>query len=385
MAITDNFIATGTQLKIEKPTKGMVATVCDSIEGPIVKLYDGSVKRINSTSEAKSIYKEVEEIIYLGDLLFPFSDLANRNANLIKPGYVEEWWKLGLREKNPDVEKRINPFEITLDQAIQISLENNIPLNPKFILFWTQISKEELFGLIDWFKYSRISKKIILPYTKLDRERFALGKRALELLGVEHDVSLENVVLDKETSRMFFANLGFNLWLLEKEEFLLNEFIDWGNIKDKLEDSVNTLSFINSVSKLEIKDKAGDFIGTRMGRPEKAKLRKLTGSPNILFPVGKEGGRLRSVYEAMNCGGVHSRFPINFCEKCNKETIYQVCRDCGSKAEKRYYCRECDLKKSSPCEEHKNSVAYASSLLDLKNYFKKAQANIGMKTEEFLS
>ncbi len=382
MAITDNFIATGTQLKIEKPTKGMVATVCDSIEGPIVKLYDGSVKRINSTSEAKSIYKEVEEIIYLGDLLFPFSDLANRNANLIKPGYVEEWWKLDLREKNPDVEKRINPFEITLDQAIQISLENNIPLNPKFILFWTQISKEELFGLIDWLKYSRISKKIILPYTKLDRERFALGKRALELLGVEHDVSLENVVLDKETSRMFFANLGFDLGLFEKEEFLLNEFIDWGNIKDKLEDSVNTLSFINSVSKLEIKDKAGDFIGTRMGRPEKAKLRKLTGSPNILFPVGKEGGRLRSVYEAMNCGGVRSDFPINFCEKCNKETIYQVCEDCGSKAEKRYYCRECDLKKSSPCEEHKNSVAYASSLLDLKNYFKKAQANIGMKTEE---
>ena len=84
----------------------------------------------------------------------------------------------------------------------------------------------------------------------------------------------------------------------------------------------------------------------------------------------------------MNCGGVRSDFPINFCEKCNKETIYQVCEDCGSKAEKRYYCRECDLKKSSPCEEHKNSVAYASSLLDLKNYFKKAQANIGMKTEE---
>ena len=37
MAITDSFIAVGTQLKIEKPTKGCVTTVCDSIEGPIVK------------------------------------------------------------------------------------------------------------------------------------------------------------------------------------------------------------------------------------------------------------------------------------------------------------------------------------------------------------
>ncbi|MCH8048772.1 DNA polymerase II large subunit, partial [Patescibacteria group bacterium] len=48
MAITDSFIAIGTQLKIEKPTKGCVATVCDSIEGPIVKLFNGSVKQIKS-------------------------------------------------------------------------------------------------------------------------------------------------------------------------------------------------------------------------------------------------------------------------------------------------------------------------------------------------
>src|SRR3989338_381140 len=48
MAITDDFIATGTQLKIEKPTKGGVATSCDSIEGPIVKLVNGSVKKIKT-------------------------------------------------------------------------------------------------------------------------------------------------------------------------------------------------------------------------------------------------------------------------------------------------------------------------------------------------
>jgi hypothetical protein len=36
-----------------------------------------------------------------------------------------------------------------------------------------------------------------------------------------------------------------------------------------------------------------------MGRPEKAKLRKLTGSPNVLFSIGEEGGRLRSVNEAV--------------------------------------------------------------------------------------
>ena len=55
---------------------------------------------------SKKIYPDVEEIIYLGDLLFPFSDLSNRNQELIKPGYVEEWWKLDLREN----ETRSRPF-----------------------------------------------------------------------------------------------------------------------------------------------------------------------------------------------------------------------------------------------------------------------------------
>jgi len=41
-----------------------------------------------------------------------------------------------------------------------------------------------------------------------------------------------------------------------------------------------------------IKDKAGDFIGSRMGRPEKAKLRKLQGSPNVLFLLEKKAGDL---------------------------------------------------------------------------------------------
>ena len=74
-----------------------------------------------------------------------------------------------------------------------------------------------------------------------------------------------------------------------------------------------------------------------MGRPEKAKLRKLIGSPNVLFPVGKEGGRLRSVQAACGEGKIWSSFPIYYCENCKKETIYTVCEDCGNKSKKIYY------------------------------------------------
>src|SRR3990167_1175797 len=101
MTITDGFIAIGTQMKLEKPTKGCIVTSCDSIDGPLVKLKNGSVRKIKTVEEAKKFYPDVEEIIYLGDILFSLGDVMNRNSILLKSGYVEEWWKLDLRETDP--------------------------------------------------------------------------------------------------------------------------------------------------------------------------------------------------------------------------------------------------------------------------------------------
>jgi DNA polymerase II large subunit len=84
MGITDGFLAFGTQLKIEKPTKGCALGICDEIDGPVVKLRNGGVKRVYTYEEAKKIYPDVEEIIYLGDILFAFGDVANRDG--IKEG-----------------------------------------------------------------------------------------------------------------------------------------------------------------------------------------------------------------------------------------------------------------------------------------------------------
>lgn len=408
MGISDNFIAIGTQLKIEKPTKGTVTTACDLLDGPVVKLSNGSVRKPKTLEEAKKLYPDVTEIIYLGDLLMPFSDVANRNAILLKPGYVEEWWELELKEKfkekNPESEfstLNINPFEISLDKAIEISREYGIPLHPKFILFWTQISLEQFSGLVDWLKNSRLAGKIILPYTKIDKEKFALGKRALELLGIEHEVTLENVVLDKDESNTLFLNLGLDLEILNQEDVEIEGHLEklQLEINSALAPAVvsvsdsetnsgnpevkkNVLEIINSSSFFVIKDKAGDFIGARMGRPEKSKLRKLTGSPNTLFPVGKEGGRLRNVYDALKVGEVKGEFPIYYCENCHKETIYPCCEDCGAKCKKMYYCKECDSKKTEVCPEHKNCRPYSYQSLDINHYFQKAKEKISIKDEE---
>ena len=171
MAITDSFIAVGTQLKIEKPTKGGVVSACDSIDGPIVKLFNGSVKKISSMEEANAIYPHVEEILFLGDILLPFSDVLNRNHELIKPGYVEEWWFLELLEKDSSFkEKNFDYYNLPIEEAIDLSKKYKIPLHPKFIFYWQEIDKEQLLDLIYWLSKSKTNKKIILPYTKSDQQ-----------------------------------------------------------------------------------------------------------------------------------------------------------------------------------------------------------------------
>ncbi|MBD3247299.1 DNA polymerase II large subunit, partial [Candidatus Pacearchaeota archaeon] len=380
MAVTDDFIAIGTQLKVEKPTKGCAIASCDSIEGPIVKMKSGTVRKLNDEEKVKELYSDIEEVIYLGDILFPFSDLANRNYNLIKPGYVQEWWKLDLRERDAEAEKKIDCFDVGFEKAIELSEEKSVPLHPDYIFYWSQISMEQFLGLVDWLKNARATKKIIFPYNKTEQEKFKLGKRALELLGVEHDVSIENVIVNEKNSQALFANLGLDLNLLNIEEKNLNEVLD----KRHFQMGNSVLEAVNIVSNFEIKDKAGEFIGTRMGRPEKAKLRKLTGSPNVLFPVGNEGGRLRSVQAACEAGKVWGGFPLKHCEKCDKETIYRKCERCGEKTKQKYYFHE--TKEKSLDKEakwgDKEGLPYQRREIDINHYLGSAVDLLEMNDNE---
>lgn len=385
MAITNDFIATGTQLKVEKPTKGCVVTVCDSIEGPIVKLENGDVMKLNNYAEAKSLYKDVKEIIYLGDILFSLGDVINRNAVLIKSGYVEEWWNSELEKKEGKVG---DCFKISLEEATELSEKYEIPLHPNYIFYWSQISWQEFLGFVDWFQHAKIiEKKLIFPYNKSERERFQKGKRALELIGVPHIISVENVVLEKKETQALLVNLGF-----EKDfsgEF--NLAFDFKKQNDELlladkqtcnSEGERVLEIINDISKYKIKDKAGEFIGTRMGRPEKAKLRKLTGSPNVLFPIGAEGGRLRSVNEAVNVGYVNSNFPSNYCKKCGKDSIYRVCEDCNERTEKKYFCRLCNREVKEKCNLHDKADNFKETKLNIKHYFEKAVGKLNLTRYE---
>ena len=311
----------------------------------------------------------------MGDILFPFSDLANRNYNLIKPGYVEEWWELELKNFGESADG----FNISLEDAIELSKKTGISLNPKFIFYWTQISKEQMLKLFEWLNHSIIrDKKIIFPFNPSEQERFSVGKRALELLGVEHEVTIENVVLTELVSKILFINLGKELNILEKNEFLLRGIFELSEFKEEV------LDFVNNLSGFKIKDKAGEFIGTRMGRPEKGKLRKLAGSPNVLFPVGSEGGRLRSVQAACETGKVKGDFPLFYCKKCDKETIYRRCERCDEVTQKKYFfyeTKEKSFQKEKPGYE-KSGVPHYYQNLDINYFLEKAREKLKLDKVE---
>jgi len=384
MGISNGFLSSGTQLKIEKPTKGCIITPCDEVDGPVVKLKNGSVKKLKDCDEAKKIYKDVEEIIYLGDILFPLGDVINRNSELLKPGYVEEWWELELKKKIEITGENLidiykNKFNVNFDTAIKISEKYSIPLHPNFIYYWTQISSEDFFWLMDWvqngvWRGEFDEGKFTLPWGESVREKFKEGKRALEILGVQHEVFLDNVVLD-EDAKGFLFNLGI-------------KFDDFPTTKEKINFIIKTyknekdvLKIINSVCKFKVKDKAGTFIGTRMGRPEKAKLRRLTGSPNVLFPISEQGGRLRSVQAAVEEGFVKSDFPNFKCE-CGNETIYPVCEKCGKKTKKLFYCWDCKKLSEKKCEEHERVSTYSNKKIDSKYFFEKAIEHLGINNAD---
>ncbi|MFB5637733.1 MAG: DNA polymerase II large subunit [Nitrosarchaeum sp.] len=350
MHVTNNFLAHGTQLKIEKPTKGCVTTSCDSIEGPIVKLKSGEVLQLNSEEDFFKVEKEIIEIIYLGDILFPLSDVVNRNSNLVKSAYVEEWWIKELKEKGFDEE--IDFWNVDFEKAIELSKEYGVSLYPKFIYYWNEISKENFSELIKWLKESEIkNNRLEMPLMF----GFSQSKVVLELLGIPHKIEDNKIIINELNSKILLNNLGI--------EYLENIDLDKYNFEESI------LKTINKNSEFEIRNKSGEFIGARMGRPEKAKLRKIQGSPNSLFSIGKEGGRLKTFKAALEKGFVNSEFPIYNCQNCNLESVFNKCKKCGEKCdavyneEKNYFGRE---------------TFYTKREIDFRQYFDEAVKNLGI-------
>lgn len=337
MYILNQYIACGTQLKTERPGKAASMTPCDTVEGPVVKLKDGSVVRVDTLEQARQVQSSVEEILFLGDTLVAYGDFLNRAHPLVPVGYCPEWWALEVKKALGDSDAALvsagfaaervkelldDPLRVypSVKEAVNIAMTTKTPLHPRFTPFWKLLSGGELGELLDWLSHAKVHttekgiEKIVLPKSE--------AKRLLEKVGLPHRfVNNEYVIIEAE----FAMVLSLVFSLTERKASELKVHTAEGNALDVL----------NKFSPVALRDTAGTFVGTRMGRPEKAKQRLLTGNPHVLFPVGEEGGRLRSFQSAMAVGRVTGDFMSFFCAKCNTETVFARCEVCDSRTEKR--------------------------------------------------
>ncbi|MDP4012702.1 MAG: DNA polymerase II large subunit [Candidatus Nanoarchaeia archaeon] len=366
MVVLDNFLAIGSQLKTERPGKATVLAVCDTIEGPIVKLKNGNVAFLETEDAAKQVVKDVEEIIYLGDLLINYGDFLDRGHVLVPAGYNEEWYSAELekatrgKETNNKVKSLISEVhktKLTAKESIEISEKYGVPLHPRYTFHWDAINIRQLKTLVELVEKSAINEdKIVMPFTfDMQSDIDADPKRTLELLGVPHILATnEYIVVDGD-------------WAIALKASLTNLRLD----KEKVLEALNP--------GLKIRDKCGTYIGARMGRPEKAKMRKLTGSPQVLFPVGNEGGRLRCFQEALEKGAVTSQFPMYLCPSCNEETVYRSCEVCEVKCKQLFFCAICN-KKTENKNCHEKTFSYSKKKLDINHYFNRALLKLETNT-----
>ncbi|MAE43018.1 DNA polymerase II large subunit [Candidatus Woesearchaeota archaeon] len=391
MHILNKYLATGTQLKLERPGKATAITVCDSIEGPIVKLEDDSVLRLDDETLAKKSAKDIKEILFLGDILISYGDFYNRAHTLLPPGYCEEWWFLEVERATVDAFGTLDLDKLALlletekffleklfkepintkpnaKEAFIISRKLKVPLHPKYTHHWNLISTEDFFYLFEHLTNSKISS-IDNAVTKLVLDYDDSLKSILDKIGIPYLVTnKEFIVIEKDDA--YTISEIFNLSSNRQ---------DTVEIKSEETKSKDNLFLINQISDIKIKDKSGIFIGARMGRPEKAKMRKLKGSPHTLFPIGEEGGRLRSFQGAFENNKVTAEFPIFYCGKCKKQAIFNVCDACSKKTERRYNCNTCGLTNKEECK-HGKTATYLSQSIDIKSLFDNYLKKLNIKT-----
>ncbi len=394
MHVLNNFIATGTQLKVERPGKGAAFTPCDTIDGPIVKTSDGSVIRLDTEQEAKQVKKTVIEVLYLGDALINYGDFLNRNHILVPPGYCEEWWSQELEKKAVSIFGTLDTYKISelvdisgeqlekmlknplkekpdAEQAIRIAKATSTPLHPKHTYFWNSIEKSQLPKLAAWLSRMKIENdekgitKAILPINKE-------YKRNLEVIGIPHILATNEFIVFKKDDTVIIKEL----LKIGKQ----NPEITEQELEKFSQESQTTLEALNKFSDIQQRDKCGLFIGARMGRPEKAKMRKLTGSPHVLFPVGEEGGRLRSFQSAMEAGKITAEFPLRYCKECDKETIFGVCPECNNKTAKRYVCKNCGKMDTELCPKCGKTLPYFRQELKIREHFEQFLNQLNTKT-----
>ncbi|MFI5412605.1 MAG: DNA polymerase II large subunit [Candidatus Micrarchaeales archaeon] len=380
MYLLEEFIATGTQVKVEKPGKGCIATPVDSIEGPFVKLSSGEAMRINDIEQAKAVGRNVIKIISVGDVLITYGDFKKTNTPLPPTSYVEEYWieQLYAAGFKGEPKKTIPSFK----ESYELSKAYGIPMHPRWIYDYNEITSNDILEIAKAILKGDLAKKdagifeiseLVIPITTNSI------RDAIERLCIPHFDDGSSILVRNDDAQSILTSLGF----VKNEKVVMHA----DSIK-AFDTAKEPLDLINSIAPFKIMKRA-TRIGARIGRPEKARERLMTPAPSILFPIGEYGSKDRNLYKAYmedkrrfgdsvteveiaryrcptgkelvtspHCFIHNSRAVLErICEKCGRITSKSVCAVCNSK-----------------------TIGYSNTKINLSTLLDDAMKNIGVQS-----
>ena len=363
MYAMDEFMALGTQIKIERPGKACVATPCDVLDGPFVLLRNGDLLHCQTKEEVIAVRKDITEIVDNGEILVPFGEFSENNQQLVPCGYSLEWHREEILSKAELPDDWKDP---TYERAKEMCSQFGVPLHPKYNMFWYDVPLDKLKDL----------RSKILSEGKLDTNlivaRDPVTKRTLEDLCATHRVSGNDVVIDLLYSVPLLDGLGLGA--------------ENGRISSVRElEGRDTLSAVSAAAGFEIRAKARTRIGTRMARPEKAKEREMSPKVHSMFPVGRDGQYGRDIDSAIKASksktaGIGSSYEPTLSIEVGK----RMCPECGN-VTFRTWCRECKVHTAaSAAKKNYGSGGPSMMSINLSEEYSSALRSLNMSAPDEL-
>ncbi|NHX36988.1 MULTISPECIES: DNA polymerase II large subunit [Halolamina] len=375
MHLVDDFLATGTQIKTERPGKAAGVVPVDSIEGPTVKLANGDVRRIDDPQEALEVRNGVDEILDLGEYLVNYGEFVENNHPLVPASYSVEWWEQEFDDAGADVQALRDDPHVDLDApdprtALDWAGRYDCPIHPEYTYLWHDVTVAEFDALAAAAADGEIDDDGLLI------ERSDDAQRALERLLVEHTAT--EGTLRVPEYRPLLRSLGVTTelereweptdlserartWGAESEDAVadggvaVSDDTDGTAVGDASDadtaplPGTNAIEAVNEVAPFAIRERAPTRIGNRMGRPEKSESRDLSPAVHTMFPIGEAGGSQRDVAKAAKDRTDRGRGKIEVslgereCPDCGEHTYKNRCPECESHTEPYYECDDCGI------------------------------------------
>jgi len=379
MHLVDDFLATGTQIKTERPGKAAGVVPVDSIEGPTVLLANGDVRHIDDPAEALEVRNGVEKIIDLGEYLVNYGEFVENNHPLAPASYTVEWWVQDLDAAGADVQAlqddpRVDLADPTASEALDWATTHDAPLHPAYTYLWHDVSVDAFCDLSravaagdvvsaeadggalerspsgagsdeaadgDATGSGAAGDRSIDDPGVLVVERTEARRETLERLLVEHTQTSETLRIPDWVPLARSLGVTADLDREWTGEDLPAAAREWAG-------GENAVRAVQAVAPFAIRERAPTRIGNRMGRPEKSESRDLSPAVHSLFPIRESGGSQRSVGDAARArdergrrGVVDVQVGVRACPACDTHTYRTRCPDCATHTEPHFECDGC--------------------------------------------